>query len=99
MAAKVICRDIRTRVYECDSYPTVEQIASRNEELIPETLTTFINILIRTRKLVDEDKTNKRKGVTIAHAIIASTLPRSFISPLSSAKAHTFTDVMALKFL
>ena len=79
MAASIILNDIRLTVYDCDEYTTLET-TENGEALIPSSLKRFLH------KLVDgkgkKHTVSDRKCTSIAHAIIAASRPRSFVSPL-----------------
>ena len=48
--------------------------------MVPETLKSFVDIVIQPRK--GRNKTKNRKSAAIQHAIMASSRPRSFVSPI-----------------
>lgn len=45
-AARIIRADIRSQVYDCSTYPALEEISSGNEDLIPCTLQSFVKIIL-----------------------------------------------------
>ena len=79
-AAMLIRREIRSRVYNCEVFPSAEQIASGNSELVPDTLRLQIDGILKPA--TPDNKKHERKSVTIQHAIVAAVRPRSFMSPL-----------------
>jgi hypothetical protein len=82
MAAKVIREDIRSRVYNCDTYPTSEEIASGGRDLIPETLSLLIKEIVLPKNSDRNMQTYHRKSLAIQHCIVAAARPRSFVSPI-----------------
>ena len=79
-AAMLIRREIRSRVYNCEVFPSAEHIASGNSELVPDTLRLLIDGILKPA--TPDNKKHERKSVTIQHAIVAAVRPRSFVSPL-----------------
>ena len=79
-AATIIHQDIRTTPYNTTNYPDVTEIMKDADDAVPETLHTFLQ-LIQKNKKGDKEKVEK-KCTAIAHAIIAATRPRSFMSSL-----------------
>ena len=79
-AAMLIRREIRSRVYNCEVFPSAEQIASGNSELVPDTLRLLIDGILKPA--TPDNKKHERKSVTIQHAIVAAVRPRSFVAPL-----------------
>ena len=64
-----------------DSYPPGSQFMKTVETDVPETLKVFLEeVIVKGKK--GETKTYKAKCVSIAHAIISATRPRSFISSI-----------------
>ena len=63
-------------------FPSAEQIASGNKELVPDTLRLLIDGILKPATPDSDDKKHERKSVTIQHAIVAAVRPRSFVSPL-----------------
>lgn len=81
-AAAIIRQDIRSHSYDCDLYPNPEQISSGNAEMVPDTLRILIEGIINPKKSKKGNTKINRKCITIEHAIISATRPRSFVSPL-----------------
>ena len=79
MAASIILNDIRTTVYDCDEYTTLET-TENGDALVPSSLNRFLH------KLVDGKGKNhtvsNRKCTSLAHAKISASRPRSFVSPI-----------------
>ena len=84
MAASIILDDIRLTSYDCATYPS-PNLVEIGDELVPDSLTCFIHGILNPRGL--NKPTINRRCTAIAHAIIASCRPRSFISPLLLAIA------------
>ena len=76
--------DIRSCIYDCDAYPIVKEeltdIIHDLEDKVPETLLCFTKAVINPKN--NDTDILKRKSLTIAHAIVAATRPRSCISSL-----------------
>ena len=79
MAATIICDDIWSQIYDCTKYPKLSDMG--NKDFVPDSLCRFIDGVIKTKAKVKSDCT-ERKRIAIAHAIIAASRPRSFISPI-----------------
>lgn len=79
-ASKVILEDIREMVYDTLSYPPPDTFLDEINSDIPENLKLILNIIIRDRK--SNVTKSCVKETAIAHAIIASTRPKSNISTL-----------------
>lgn len=79
-ASKIILDDIQSTAYEIDSYPSPDEFLNNINSDIPETLQIMLDTIIGNRKR-DTSKYSV-KQTAIAHAIISSTRPRSFISTL-----------------
>lgn len=82
MAAKIIREDIRSRAYNCEIYPTAEDISSGGSDLMPETLSLLINEIVLPKNLHENEQAYRRKSLTIQHCIVAAARPRSFVSPI-----------------
>ncbi|XP_018377306.1 PREDICTED: uncharacterized protein LOC108770299 [Trachymyrmex cornetzi] len=69
MAAKIILEDIRSTVYD---------------NCLPESLTNFLDVVMKNHKAVSRknDFKWKKRIATIAHSIIMSARPRTFLSPI-----------------
>lgn len=82
MAGHLVLEDIRNVIYDTNNY-TLPNFSEQNiYENIPESLTDFLNIVIKSHKnnkKTNKDKWNKRV-CTISLAIISSARPRSFLS-------------------
>lgn len=74
--------DIRTQVYNCSEYPTMEE-TNNGSSMIPDSLSLFLNGVVRSKAT----QVNQRRCTSIAHAIISACRPRSFISPILLAIA------------
>ena len=84
MAANIILEAIRKTIYDKNNY-VLPQFNEKNIfENIPTALVDFLEIVIKTRK--DKNKKNEFKWqkriATIAHSIITSARPRSFLSSI-----------------
>lgn len=78
-AAKIICEDIRTQVYNTTDYPPPDRFLEESQAAVPETLKSFLDTLIVNRKRGNIKKwTNKCNA--LAHSIITSVRPNSFLS-------------------
>lgn len=84
MAGELILQDIRATIYDRDNYIIPNFNEENIYENIPESLVNFLTILIKShknKKKSSENKWNKRVA-SIAHVIITSARPRSFLSPI-----------------
>lgn len=86
MAAKIIMEDISTMAYDTRYY---ELLNENNEDswfrdLVPESLQSFLEHIICSNK--DKHAKSfgkwKRRVATMAHSLISSARPRSFLSPI-----------------
>ena len=73
-AARIIRQDIRAMVYDSSTYPELKDITCT----APESLDTFIHNVIHHSSKTEHSP----KHEAIIQSIIASTRPRSFLSPL-----------------
>ncbi|XP_029341748.1 uncharacterized protein LOC100571724 isoform X2 [Acyrthosiphon pisum] len=80
-AATIIREDIRSFVYETDSFPPPNQFMDDVKEDIPKTLLFFLSEVCGKNKKTKSQKYDN-KFVALAHAIINCCRPRSFISPI-----------------
>jgi len=80
-AAAIIVEDIRSQVYETEKYPPPDKFLEGNEELIPETLRTFMETVVLNNKRGDHDVW-KKKSTAMAHCLVATVRPKSFVSPV-----------------
>lgn len=78
-AAAIIREDIRSKVYETDHYPSAENFLEGAESDIPETLNILLEGIILKNKRDSRDK-YMTQCISIAHSIISSTRPKSFLS-------------------
>ena len=79
MAASFIRDDIKTQVYNCSEYPSMDNM----ECMIPDSLYLFLDGVIKSKAA----QAHARRCTSIAHAIISACRPRSFISPILLAIA------------
>ena len=84
MAAAYILDDIRTEVYDCETYPQFTDL-NIAEKMVPETLQTFLKSIIKSK--AKDSGITARKCCSIGHSIIAAARPRSFVSPILLAIA------------
>jgi len=84
MAVSIIRDDIRSQVYNCSEYPTMASTQD-GQSLVPESLNRFLHGVIKSKSATN--KTTSRRCISIAHSIISSCRPRSFISPILSSVA------------
>lgn len=87
-AVAIIRQDIQSQVYEIDEYPSYDCIERGGDDLVPESLRMFTDLLTSRRnqhQTAELDVKLKRKRLFINHSIIAMCRPRSFISPLRLA--------------
>ena len=80
-AAEIILQDIHSQAYNCDMYPTEQEIASGSPHLIPETLRLLVESVVLSKKRGDLNQW-KRKCISVEHAIVSCARPRSFVSPV-----------------
>lgn len=81
-AAKIICDDIRSQVYDVKEYPAPDRFLEEVESVIPETLKNFLDTLIVKRKKGEDTEKWTNKCQAISHSIISAVRPRSFLSNL-----------------
>lgn len=80
-AAEIVLEDIRSRVYDKNSYPSSHEFLKTVEDDVPDTLMLFLEkIILKNKKGTLKDWSSTI--LSIAHAIISATRPRSFISSL-----------------
>lgn len=79
MVASIIREDIRSTVYELNSYPSPNQFMDNAANDVPKSLTLFLSNDCDTKKKSDQKKC-KNKYFPLAHSIISFCRPRSFIS-------------------
>lgn len=84
MAGKIILEDIRKTVYDKKNYIIPKFNEDNIYDNIPETLTDFLDILIRSnKKPKSRNKFKWKKRIaSISHSIISHARPRSFLSPI-----------------
>lgn len=82
-AAEIIRQDIRSRAYETEFYPSPDSFLDNAEMDIPDSLMCFLETIIAKNKR-DKSQLNC-KIISIAHAIVAATRPRSFVSSILTA--------------
>lgn len=81
-AAKLIQRDIKLRAYDDTVYPSVEDMTTGGQDLIPKSLQIFLEGVVCDTNAKKSDPTRKRKIMSIAHSIVSAVRPRYFLSPL-----------------
>lgn len=81
LAAQIICEDVRSEVYECETYPIPHKFLDNAEEDIPKSLKVLIDSMILKHKKNDLSKWHV-KCTAISHIIINAIRPRSFLSPV-----------------
>lgn len=91
-ASELIRRKIRSTVCRVDEYPASDKVFDNIDQNIPPHLLRFShNIIYKDKKQNDSNNIlYSRKIVSIAHAIMSSARPKSFISPLQLAVGSTF---------
>lgn len=66
--AKIIGEDIRSKVYDCDAYPTPEEMVTGGHNLILESLALFKNEFILPKHDVsDDDSIHLHKSLCLQH--------------------------------
>lgn len=80
IAAEILLEDIREPFYNTTSYPAPDLFLENISSDIPETLQILLDKIILTNKSTPDNY--KNKITSIAHAIIAATRPRTFLSAL-----------------
>ena len=78
-AGQIVREDIKAMVYDTSRYPTPDEIAAGGQDLVPETLQSFINTVACEGKKGDREVL-KRKCLAVEHQLIQITRPRSFLS-------------------
>lgn len=96
-AAAIIKKDIQSQVYETDFYPRSDAFLENSEQLVPKTLSVFMASLINNKK--GGTNKDKRKQLSISHAIIKAVRPRSFLSPILNSLALLIHRKFASKSL
>ena len=79
MAASIIRDEIRKEVYECTIYPDMNNLSGA-KSMVPKSLHRLLHGIIAGRADANEPK--ERRSTAIAHSIIKSCRPRSFVSPV-----------------
>lgn len=79
-ATKIILKDIRNIYYDFNNYNTPHRFMNGVEEDVPDTLKILLQGLIKTHKKNQNDEKWDKRVNTIAHCIISSVRPRSFVS-------------------
>ncbi|GBN39545.1 hypothetical protein AVEN_257894-1 [Araneus ventricosus] len=75
-AISILQEAMRSQVYDCSTYPTCEDIAKGGENQVYELLTDLLSGLMKQVK----GSPCKQKVLSVAHSIISSVRPRSFVS-------------------
>ncbi|XP_052758830.1 uncharacterized protein LOC128202453 [Galleria mellonella] len=90
-AAELIRRKIRTVICDVNQYSPSDKILINVNESIPPQLLRFLEHIIYKDKHHNEQNFNwySKKITSIAHAIMSSARPKSFISPLQLATGAT----------
>lgn len=81
MAACIIREDIRSTVYELNSYPSSNKFMDNAANDVPKSLTLFLSNVCGTKKKSYQKKC-ENKYLPLAHSIISFCRPRLFISPI-----------------
>lgn len=76
-AAAIIRKQIQYQAYATNNYPPSDDFMIRAEEMLPSTLSAFMEALVPKKRIVKEVVV--RKTVAISHAIISTVRSRSFI--------------------
>lgn len=84
MAANIILEDIRSEVYDKTNYRLLNAEEETKCEDVPATLLEFLNIVIKKHKHESPQSAKKwnKRVATMAHCLITSARPRSFLSPI-----------------
>lgn len=81
-AAQIIREDIRSQVYSLNKYPSPDQFLATVGDDIPASLKLLLDTVTTQRKNQGNEIKHENKVKSIAHAIISTTRPRSFTSPI-----------------
>lgn len=80
-AGKIILQDIRSKIFNTDSYPPIDNFYASAHHVVPETLLLLLHTLILTNKRGSLESW-KKKCLALAHAIIVAVRPKSFLSSI-----------------
>jgi len=80
-AAAIIREDIHSQINDTSSYPAPNDFLTNVDNVIPKTLSSFLNSVILSNKKGDRTHLSK-KCTSIAHAIMSATRPHSFRSTI-----------------
>ena len=78
--SKIILEDIRSVVYDVNSYPAPDCFLENVNNCIPETLKILLDEIILTKK--SSTRNYEPKITSIAHTIITATRPRTIVSSI-----------------
>lgn len=84
-AAHIVLQDIRSQCYDTKKYKPPTSFPEGSETDVPKTLETFLNILLKTHRKVENEKNKKKldnRTLTAAHVLISSVRPNSFTPPI-----------------
>jgi len=80
-SAAIIVENVRSRVYDTTRYPPADEFMDGLEDLFPQSLKTFTDAIVMTKKRGDLDKWRK-KSLALADCLLTAVRPRSYLSPL-----------------
>ncbi|KYN23237.1 hypothetical protein ALC57_04347 [Trachymyrmex cornetzi] len=86
-AATIIINELNKKIFDVNMYPVPDTFFNNLDDYIPESLFTFLRILITHEKINMHDW--HKKITAIAHNIISAMFPRKLISPLQLGLAVT----------
>lgn len=96
--SSAIClKEIKNMKYDIESYPPQDKFLNGSDELVPKSLYRYLFNIIAKNKSKPHDWNKKINS--IAHAIIASTRPTSFVSPVQVNLACVIHRMFASKEL
>lgn len=81
-AAKIIREDIRSQVFEMNTYPSNSEFEDGGQDSLPATLKIFLRTLFNKKSSDKENSTTERRIVSMSNIIISNVRPKSYISPV-----------------
>ncbi|GBO46399.1 hypothetical protein AVEN_115502-1 [Araneus ventricosus] len=78
-AGVILLEDMQLMAYDTTVFPPSDNFCSGAEEMVPQTLKALMDSLSGKKR---DDEKMRKKLTAIAHAIISTIRPRSFLSPI-----------------
>lgn len=80
-AGKIILQDIRSKTFNTDYYPPIDNFLADAHRVVPGTLLLLLHTIILTNKQGSLEPW-KKKCLALAHAIMVAVRPKSFLSSI-----------------